>query len=352
MALLRRQTAALEIFDDQGPVMWGSIAGNWSHFDAEGFYNNTVTGTPTPGASLSFTFSGSQAWLYGAIAKSNVVNGQIVSYPAAEYLIDDGKADSQAPYIDNTGAVVYFQTPKLADGTHEIDITVKTANATNPFIFDYFLVTPVAGTTGSGVETSRSMPSSTSTSTTSSLPIVTSNSVNVGAIVGGVVGGIAAIVLLAAAAWYFLRKRTSGGQAYYFDKPNPGDILAAEDAHVEPYDTTATTPAPSSGGFNVPGPQSAYSDNSSNQPLNPALALNSNTTRYSQSGHSESGMTHVTGTSAQPRTGKAAYIAQQQQNVQQPVQLEDSGIRFNENAGQEPGPSHLPAEVPPSYTPH
>ena len=134
----------------------------------------------------------------------------------------------QTPYVDNTGAVVYFQTPKLADGTHEIDITVKTVNATNPYVFDYFLVAPIAGAASSGVETSRIMPSSTSTSTSSPLPIVTSNSVNVGAIVGGVVGGIAGIVILAVVVWYFLHKRTRGGQAYYFDKPNPGDMLAAE----------------------------------------------------------------------------------------------------------------------------
>ena len=37
---------------------------------------------------------GSQAWLYGAVANTSVVNGQIVSYPIAEYLIDDGKGES------------------------------------------------------------------------------------------------------------------------------------------------------------------------------------------------------------------------------------------------------------------
>ena len=68
------------------------------------------------------------------------------------------------------------------------------------------------------------MPSATS----SSLPIVTSNATPVGPIVGGVVGGIAGIAILAFLLWYFLRKRTSGGQAYYFDKPSPADMLASE----------------------------------------------------------------------------------------------------------------------------
>jgi len=133
---------------------------------------------------------------------------------------------SQTPWIDDTGAVVYFQTPKLADGTHEIDVTVKSANMTNQFIIDYFLITPLAGAAGSGVETSRSIP--TATSSSSSIPISITHGANVGAIVGGVLGGIAGIAILVIVAWYFLFRRRRGGQAFYFDKPNPGDILAAE----------------------------------------------------------------------------------------------------------------------------
>jgi len=139
---------------------------------------------------------------------------------------------TQTPWVDSNNAIVYFQTPKLADGTHEIDIIVTAANSTNLYILDFFLVTPNVGSSGSGVGTSRSVPSPASTSlptsTSSTLPITTTSSTPVGPIVGGVVGGIAAIAILAIVAWYFLRKRSRGGQAYYFDKPTPADILAGE----------------------------------------------------------------------------------------------------------------------------
>lgn len=134
-------------------------------------------------------------------------------------------AGSQQPWLDGE-QVVYFQTPKLADGTHEVDITVSVANGTNPFIIDYFLITPSAGSSVSGVETSRSMP--TATSTSSSAPIVTTHDTPVGTIIGGVVGGVAGIAILVLALLYFLKKRSRGGQAYYFDKPSPADILATE----------------------------------------------------------------------------------------------------------------------------
>lgn len=63
-------------------------------------------------------------------------------------------------------------------------------------------------------------------------------------------------------------------------------------------------------------------------------------------------MTYVSGTAAQPATGKAALIARQQQGMHPPVQHEDSGMRFGEEEDQEAaGPSQVPNEVPPSYTP-
>ena len=140
-------------------------------------------------------------------------------------------AGSQKPYIHTSGGdnlnVIYFQTPGLKDGNHQIDITVTTANRTNPYIVDCFLITPTADESRSGVDMSYSTPSSTPTS--SNLPIVTTQSTPVGAIVGGVVGGIAGIIILVVALWYFLRRRKSHGtQPYYFENPGPRDMLADE----------------------------------------------------------------------------------------------------------------------------
>jgi len=126
-------------------------------------------------------------------------------------------------------------------------------NETNPFTIDYFRIVPTAGGGHSSVgpshsvlsttpsfETSRSLPSSTSgvetlrsvsspPSTPSSLPVLTTQSVPVGEIVGSIIGGFAGIVLLVLALlWCFLRKRARGGQAYYFEKPTPEDTPIGE----------------------------------------------------------------------------------------------------------------------------
>ena len=51
-------SALFEVFDDQSPSLWNSYVGNWSHYPYPGANNGTVTATATPGASLSFNFSG------------------------------------------------------------------------------------------------------------------------------------------------------------------------------------------------------------------------------------------------------------------------------------------------------
>lgn len=58
MALLKRQSFTYEIFDDQSPALMKTYQGNWTHYTAPGFNNNTITATPNPGASFSLTFSG------------------------------------------------------------------------------------------------------------------------------------------------------------------------------------------------------------------------------------------------------------------------------------------------------
>lgn len=135
-------------------------------------------------------------------------------------------AGLQQPWVDSTnGKIMYFRTPKLADDSHMVDITVMTANFTSQFILDFFLVTPIAGASSSGVETSGIAPSSTPTQSTP--PILATRSTPVSAIVGGVVGSIAGIVILVVILWYFLR-RLRGGQGYYFEKSTPAEILADE----------------------------------------------------------------------------------------------------------------------------
>lgn len=60
MTLIRRQNTSSQMFDDQSPTLWDSYVGNWTRYSISGFNNQTATATPTPGASLTFNFTGAQ----------------------------------------------------------------------------------------------------------------------------------------------------------------------------------------------------------------------------------------------------------------------------------------------------
>jgi hypothetical protein len=194
---------------------------------------------------------GSHARLFGS-TQSNVTDasGQLVTYPTASYKIDGVPSksppvalpdktltqpyiivDFQVPSVAPDGEVIYFEVRSVLDGTHTVDVTVTAANDTNQWGIDYFLVVPIAGGPSSVVGASNSVPPSTSgsapssTSTSSGLPTATTRATPVGAIVGGVVGGIA---ILAIALWYFLGKRSGGFWTYPFEKPSQANVLASE----------------------------------------------------------------------------------------------------------------------------
>ena len=179
---------------------------------------------------------------------------------------------------------------------------MTTANETDQFVIDYFLVTPTTGGSDSGVETTRSIPSSTMVSAPGVATPPT------GAIVGGVIGATVGISILVIALWCFLKRRSRGGQAHDVEKPSPADIPAGEGlymfhrlcrreirrftqallGHVEPSNAAAITPALPSAGLSGPGPQSTHSDGSSNQPLNPAVRQSIVSSIPSHSQHTQS----------------------------------------------------------------
>ena len=121
-------------------------------------------------------------------------------------------------------------------------------------------------------------------------------------------------------------------------------------ARIDPFNITTTTLAPSSDDFSGPDPQPAYPGSPLGLSFRQAVT-NQDSSQYNQSGPSETILTYVTGNSAQPKVGKAALIALQNQDVRRPPQHRDSGIRFNENGEQEAGPSQSPSGIPPTYTP-
>ena len=137
-----------------------------------------------------------------------------------------------------TGRVIYFQTPLMADGTHEINFMVTSANATNHFVLDYITIglssrvgfsqsAPSSTVTSSGLPTVAS--SSPPTVSSSSLPTaaVATRSTPVGAIAGGVVGGVVGIAILVIVLWYFWKRSSR-----VHNTPRPGGTIEDEGSYT------------------------------------------------------------------------------------------------------------------------
>lgn len=114
-----------------------------------------------------------------------------------------------------SGVIVYYQAPKLPDRTHTIDITVTVANDITLFALDQITIVPTGA---------YNITMTPSTSSTSKQPTT------VGAIVGGVVGGIAIIGIIAILVIlvYYILNRTPVRQDNEAEKPRVSEILATE----------------------------------------------------------------------------------------------------------------------------
>lgn len=128
--------------------------------------------------------------------------------------MDYGTAGSSEPYTDSTG-IVYYKSPSLAATNHTLIVNVTDAGPNYPYALDYAMYVPDANT-----------PSETSGTSTTQTSVANAPSVSkkdIGAIVGGVIGGVAALIIVGLTVFYFMRKKRN--QPYYFDKPTPEQML-------------------------------------------------------------------------------------------------------------------------------
>jgi len=323
-------------------------SGLWGNQDnVSDAYDNTLSFT-TAVANATISFTGSQAFVYGVLGQSSVFG-----IPTAKFYLDGnldawGTAPSVASDIYNK---LYYDTGALSSGDHQI-IVENTVNGTTLFL-DYLYFVPSSTTSSSlTVVTVTDTPPQLATGS----PGSSSKSVPVGAVVGGIIGGIALLGVIAIATFFLIRRRR-GSTPYYYKSVSPADLLESELPELK-HPTSAASFVSSfpPEGLRA-GPSSDYdtlsplafqqrqstSDVGYVYPPNPSATTSgvvSSTLDRSESGHS--------GSPNRPLilSKKAAMAASGAQRM--PVRQEtDSGVRFGEA-----GPSHLPQveDVPPEYS--
>ncbi|KAK7021844.1 hypothetical protein VNI00_017237 [Paramarasmius palmivorus] len=195
-------------------VRYDNNSGSWIT-DSGPLFNQT----DTRGATMSFRFNGTSVSLYGF----NEGDPDPYAASTARYNIDGSheinfvSPASRPSPANHSGRIDHFNellftSPDLDPGTHDLTVTFTDMPTGKEWIqwltIDYFYVTASAGTGAdgekSGSTSGGSKPGEQSGSASGGSE---SGKTPVGAIVGGVVGGVAVLVLLGLGVFFFLRRR-------------------------------------------------------------------------------------------------------------------------------------------------
>ncbi|KAJ7581311.1 hypothetical protein C8J56DRAFT_794386 [Mycena floridula] len=195
------------LIDDSYPDI--KYSGSWSTENPPGIpvpsvlFQSGSHNSNTNGDSLSFSFTGTNLAVYGMFASSAPLT--------LSAIIDGGAPTSQSANITSASLKLtpIYTTGSLSSGKHTVNLTV-TQSIGQLLIIDFILYQPGFSTLSQMPDLSGSASSTSSRSpqpTSADRPVSTlSKKTPVGAIAGGVVGGI--LVLIAVLALlFFLRKR-------------------------------------------------------------------------------------------------------------------------------------------------
>ncbi|GJE88061.1 hypothetical protein PsYK624_041440 [Phanerochaete sordida] len=190
------------VVDDQSGDSALDYEGEWSHLYGSGTaVNGTLSYTIQAGNTITFKFNGTGVGVIGALPPTSGSAGAVTSYA-----VDDASPVVFTAPSDLTSTVygqTFFQQQSLS-GYHEhtLVINVTYASVEAAFLFDYvgYVCIPTARTNGLSFT---SFPSPTRVAQWESSKTTSP----VGAIVGGVIGGLAFLVILTLVVLFLRRRR-------------------------------------------------------------------------------------------------------------------------------------------------
>ncbi|CAL1703259.1 unnamed protein product [Somion occarium] len=348
-------TQFVAVSDDDPSIRY---EGNWAQLRAGGGSAH-ATFCSASSTSYSFTFSGTRITVGGVLLPPNGT-----ATLTSTYTVDDSQPVTYRAPTNTTqesDSVVFFLSPFLSAAQHTLVVDVASCSTENPYIIQLIGYIPTSTST---LPSASYMPTNFPLPTGSAANGASTNeshsSTPVGAIVGGVIGGVALLVITAITLWYFCFRR-GRGQPYFYKSAEAGDLLGQE---VKPYDG--------------PGPQSPPSTAPSQDPLSyytptvtgshspPASDMGGSSYIQSASNYTRQSYAPSTVLSiANPNAGPAVRASPNQPPSkaaqagllsipQEATYHADSGVRFG--APGEPSSSGayvdptVPADIPPTYS--
>ncbi|EMD32875.1 hypothetical protein CERSUDRAFT_126402 [Gelatoporia subvermispora B] len=225
------------------------------------YFNNTLHFAASANQWATFSFSGTGIEVYGSLS----VNFSTI--PQSSYSVDgviqgmyQPPPNFSPPFLASN--ILFFRSPMLKQGAHILNITVDAASSANQYFLDYIVWTPesipssfssasfVFPTTSMTPTTAQpTLPSSVGSATGEIVPSASAlervhHASSTGAIIGGIVGGVAVILVLAIFYLIYRRKRSASSSgmngSHVQLAGTDGDTEAAMSSTAPPV-TTSTT---------------------------------------------------------------------------------------------------------------
>ncbi|CCM00661.1 uncharacterized protein FIBRA_02699 [Fibroporia radiculosa] len=290
--------------------------------------NHTVAYGEASDASAVFDFYGVGIAVYGLVEPG-------YAPVSSAYTLDGASSatyTSPSNVTSNQDGVIFFESPQLVQGQHQLVINVTNGTATNPYMLTFLGYLP-------SLNISQTSGGSTPTSSTSSR----SSTSPAGAIVGGVVGGLGGLVILSFLL-YWLISRHRRGMPYFYRSASATDMLHHE---ARPGDAEAFAPGNASSMFDNPASRSAT-----------GLPHASSDVAGESAHVSESDASQPQMSYAASAGGSSTYQLMLHGTAQRPTAPLGKAARAAINSGRfgpslSPGPvdeHSVPLDVPPSYT--
>ncbi|PFH47926.1 hypothetical protein AMATHDRAFT_66502 [Amanita thiersii Skay4041] len=156
------------------------------------------------GSTATVSFTGTYIAAFGSVNASQGVSDITFSF-------DDGPPQlpmlpmSVQPQQSILSHQLYFQTPRLQGGKHNLTIRARKSNP--DFYLDFFLIEPLSSPTATGASGAGTVPHISGSSGAGESRSGEGRSSEIGGIVGGVVGGTLCLIILGALVFWLWRKQ-------------------------------------------------------------------------------------------------------------------------------------------------
>ncbi|KDR74245.1 hypothetical protein GALMADRAFT_141319 [Galerina marginata CBS 339.88] len=190
-------------FDDRDPLVSYSVNGNWKQGGATEEFNATTTFTIYGGATATLTFTGTSVGVYGTIA-----NTGLGAAPQSSYSVDGGPTSTYTGKMLSTiqyRQEFYLNKNLSANEPHTLVVTTVGSGAF--FYLDYFLVTPVDGSSTSMSSTSSSSSTTSHTPSSTRSAAKADSTIDTGVRVGIVVLIVGILVVIFVVIMVLRRRR-------------------------------------------------------------------------------------------------------------------------------------------------